>query len=191
MGRSEQNGTTRRALLAFCVSLALLALALTGCGESVTQKQTDQYADGLCTDILGWSSRVETIAATLQVGAPGEAARSKLIQAKATTLELVRQIHSLTLPATTGAQQAKQNVDSFVGQAISTAGSIQLGVRQIESYGTDASNVATVALPIGLHLTELVQTGKATVTSLKSVKGPFDAAVKKSKACGQLTGSQT
>jgi hypothetical protein len=53
MGRSEPQGTTRRTLVACCVSLALLTLALAGCGESVTQKQTDQYADGLCTDILG------------------------------------------------------------------------------------------------------------------------------------------
>ena len=71
---------------------------------------------------------------------------------------------------------------------MSTAGSIKLGVRQLQAYGTGASNVASVAIPIGLQLTELVKTGKAAVTNLKTVKGPFEAAVQKSKACGQLSG---
>jgi hypothetical protein len=187
MGPRENHETTRRTLAAFCVSVALLGLVLAGCGESTTQKQTDRYADSLCTDLLGWNSRVETIAATLQIGGPRQSAKAKLGQARATTLQLVGQIHGLEIPSTAGAEQAKQNVDSFVTSAMSTVGSIRVAVTQLQAYGTGASNVASVALPIGLQLTELVKTGKATVASLKTVKGPFNAAVKKSKACGQLS----
>lgn len=72
---------------------------------------------------------------------------------------------------------------------MSTAGSIRLGVRQLQAFRTGASNVASVAIPIGLQLTELVKTGKATVASLRTAKGPFDAAVQKSKACSRVSGS--
>jgi hypothetical protein len=189
METSGQTGS-RRSFLTFCVLAALLGLAAAGCGgESEAQKQADVYANGLCTGILGWRSNIETIASTLQAGPPRAAARAKLVRAEIATRHLVRTIRTLPIPSTSGAEEAKQDVDSFVAQAVTTAGSIGIGIRQIRSYGTGPANVGTVVVPIALELTELVQTGQSTVTSLKAVKGSFDSAVKKSEACTELTGT--
>ena len=86
----------------------------------------------------------------------------------------------------TGAEQAKQNVDRFVRDSQTTVASVKAGARQIHSYGTGAQNVAAVALPLGLQLEQLVSEGQTTVADLEAIKGPFQHAVKNSKACQTL-----
>lgn len=119
MGHTENHGTTRRALIVSCVSLALLALLLTGC-ESRTEKQADEYTNSLCTDISGWQSQVETIAAGLTVSAPRQTARTKLNRARTATIGLVRRLRALPVPSSSGAEEAKHDVDLFVSDAEST-----------------------------------------------------------------------
>ena len=189
MGRIETLLATRRAALLSCVSAALLVLALAGCGESKTQKQADQYADGLCTSIQNWQSNVLAIAGTLRTGSPRNTAEVKLNQAKVATLGLVNEIHALQVPSTSNAEEAKQDVDVFVVHALASVASIGSAVKQLKTYGDTPANVASVTLPVAIQLTTLVKSGKDTVTSLKAVKAPFDSAVKKSKACSELTGS--
>ena len=85
-----------------------------------------------------------------------------------------------------GADEAKRSVDRFVGDSQTTVASVKAGARQIQSYGTGAQNVAAVALPLGLQLEHLVTEGQTTVGDLETIKGPFQHAVKKSKACQAL-----
>jgi hypothetical protein len=65
-------------------------------------------------------------------------------------------------------------------------GAVKAGACQIKSCGTGAQNIAAVALPLGLQLEHLVTEGRTTVGDLEAIKGPFQDAVKKSKACQAL-----
>ena len=103
---------------------------------------------------------------------------------------LVNQIHALDVPSVDGADEAKQSVDRFVGDSQTTVASVEAGARQIQSYGAGAQNVAAVALPLGLQLEHLVTEGRTTVGDLEAIKGPFQHAVKKSKACQALKPSE-
>jgi hypothetical protein len=76
----------------------------------------------------------------------------------------------------------------FVVHALASVDSIGRG-QAVEDVRGGPANVASVTLPVAIQLTTLVKSGKDTVTSLKAVKSPFDSAVKKSKACSELTGS--
>ena len=164
----------------------LIALLTSACGESKADKEVAQYADSLCTSISGWETNVTNIASRLDTGSPAAVTRGKLNEAAASTVGLVNQIHSLDVPSVKGADEAKQSVDRFVLDSTTTVASVQAGARQIHSYGTGAQNVAAVALPLGLQLEHLVTEGKTTVADLQAIKGPFEHAVKKSKACQAL-----
>jgi len=184
------NNRKKTLTLAWLGAVAAL-VAVTGAaygGQRTPQQQTERYADGLCSDILNWRGRIETIVESLQPGQPRVAAHTKLRRAGRATEDLVRAIHELPIPSTAGADQAKQDVDAFVADALTTAASIRLGVTRLQSYGTGASNVAAVVLPVGLELTTLVRAGKSTVASLKAINGSsFDGAVKQSAACRELS----
>ena len=149
-------------------------------------KEASQYADSLCTSISGWETQITGIASRLDTGSPAAVTRAKLNEAAASTVGLVNQIHALDVPSVDGADEAKQSVDRFVGDSQTTVASVKAGARQIQSYGTGAQNVAAVALPLGLQLEHLVTEGRTTVGDLEAIKGPFQHAVKKSKACQAL-----
>jgi hypothetical protein len=169
---------------------AFLLLGASACGESKADKEAAQYADSLCTSVSGWEQQVTAIASRLDAGSPKTVARTKLDEAATATVGLVAQIHQLDVPDVDGADRAKESVDTFVVDSMSTVGAIKAGSRQLQSYGTGAGNVASVALPLGLQLERLVREGKATVSDLEAIKGPFEHAVKKSDACQALKPSQ-
>ena len=79
----------------------------------------------------------------------------------------------------------RTEIKSF-GDSQTTVASVRAGDGQIHSYGTGRQNVAAVALPLGLQLEHLVTEGRTTVGDLEAIKGPFEHAVKKSKACQSL-----
>jgi len=173
-----------------CAALAVLASSVAGCGESTTQKQTDQYAQGLCTSISTWTRQINAIAASLTNGTPQHVARTKLVRARTATIQLVTDVQALQVPDVSGAQEARQHVDRLVADSQATIITLQVAKKQIDSYGTGARNIATVALPVALQLANLVSEGKSTVTALKVVKGPFEKAVKKSEACKAIESAQ-
>jgi hypothetical protein len=166
--------------------VASVALLVSACGESNADKEAGQYADSLCTSISGWQTHIAGIASRLDTGSPAAVTRAKLNEAAASTLGLVNQIRALEVPSVDGADEAKQGVDRFIGDSETTVASVKAGARQIESYGTGAQNVAAVAVPIALQLEHLVTEGRTTVGDLEAIKGPFEQAVKKSKACQTL-----
>jgi hypothetical protein len=181
---------TLRLLLAAVAFAAFFSLFATACGESRSQKEAGRYADSLCTDVSGWELKINGIVTSLDSGNPNSVAKAKLNRAAAGTVALVNQIHGLQVPDVDGAAEAKQNIDQFVADSNSAVDTVKAGVAQIDSYGTGAGNVATVALPIGLQLTHLATEGKTTVTSLEKIKGPFQHAVKNSDTCQALKQSQ-
>jgi hypothetical protein len=186
---SAQRASTMRACAV--VLVGLLALISAGCGKSESQKQADQYADSLCTSISGWQQQINNIVATLTPGSPKQVAQTKLEQAKTATTGLVSEIRALEVPTVDGATEAKQNVDQLVTSAQSTISTIEAGITQIKSFGTGPANVATVVVPIAAQLTTLVTEAKSTVSSLETVKGPFEKAVKNSDTCQALKPSQS
>ena len=165
---------------------SVVVAAAAACGESKADQEAAQYADSLCTSISGWETRVTDIASRLDTGSNAAVTRAKLNEAAGTTVALVGQIHSLDMPDVEGADEAKQSVDRFTGDSLTTVASVKAGARQLQSYGTGAQNVATVALPLGLQLEHLATEGRTTVSDLQAIKGPFEHAVKKSKACQAL-----
>jgi hypothetical protein len=182
----------RRALYVAAVVIAgLVAVITTACGESKSEKEAARYADSLCTDVAAWETQIGTIAASLGSGTPKSIAQTKLDQAASVTVALVGQIHALEMPDVDGADEAKQNVDRFVADSTATVAAVKAGARQIESYGTGTANVATVALPLGLQLANLAKEGKSMVSSLETIKGPFEKAVKGSDACQALKPQQS
>jgi hypothetical protein len=168
---------------------AIILLAVSACTESKSEKSASQYADSLCASISGWETHVRGIASRLDTGSPASVTRAKLNEAAASTSGLVNQIHALDVPSVDGAAEAKQNVDRFVGDSQTTVTAVKAGVRQIQSYGTGAQNVAAVVVPLGLQLNNLVTEGRTTVGDLQAIKGPFEKAVKKSKTCQALKSS--
>jgi hypothetical protein len=177
----------RRALSLAAVAIAgILALIATACGENKAEKEAGRYADSLCTSISGWETQIGTIATSLGSGTPKSIAKAKLDQAATVTVSLVNQIHELEVPDVDGADEAKQNVDQFVADSNSAVAAVKAGATQIASYGTGSANVATVAVPLGLQLANLAKEGKAMVSSLEKIKGPFEDAVKNSDACQEL-----
>jgi len=181
------ESSTRSLMAAAAVfGAAVILLVASGCAESTSEQEASQYADSLCTSVAGWETRITGIASHLDTGSPAAATRAKLNEAAASTGRLVNQIHALAVPSVDGAAAAKQSVDRFVGDSQTTVASVKAGVRQIQSYGTGAQNVAAVALPLGLQLEHLVTEGQTTVGDLEAIKGPFEHAVKKSKACQAL-----
>ena len=181
--------TSPRVAAVIAVS-AFLLLGASACGESKSDEQAARYADSLCTSISGWEQQVTGIALQLGAGSPNAVARTKLDEAANATVGLVTKIHQLDVPDVDGADRAKESVDTFAVDSMSTVGAVKAGSRQLKSYGTGAANVATVALPLGLRLERLVREGKTTVSDLKAIKGPFEHAVKKSDACKALKPSQ-
>jgi hypothetical protein len=173
-------------LLPLLAITALVVVGATACGESRSDKEAKSYADGLCTKISGWEQQIVGIASTLDSGGPRTTAETKLTQAKSATIDLVDEIHGLEVPGVDGAAEAKQNVDRFVRDSEATVKVAKTGIKQLQTYGTDTANVATVVVPISLRLTSLAKEAKSTVTSLGKVKGPFEQAVKKSEACQAL-----
>jgi hypothetical protein len=169
---------------------ASLLLAASGCGESKADEQAAAYADSFCTSISGWEQQVTGIAARLDAGNPKTVARAKLDQAATATVGLVAKIHQLDVPDVDGADRAKESVDTFAVDSMSTVTAVKAGSRQLRSHGTGAANVATVALPLGLKLERLVREGKTTVSNLQAIKGPFEHAFKNSDACKALKPSQ-
>src|SRR5262245_23987298 len=192
-GRREHGGlmktmeSTTRSLVAAAAVIggALLLLVASAC-TSKSEKEAAQYADGLCTSVSGWQTRITGIATRLDTGSPATVTRTKLNQAAGSTVALVGQIHSLDMPDVDGADEAKQSVDHFVGDSLATVATVKAGARKIQSYGTGTKNVAAVAVPLALQLTNLVGEGKTTVSDLEKIKGPFEHAVKNSKACQDL-----
>jgi hypothetical protein len=169
---------------------AFLLLGASACGESKSDEQAAQYADSLCTSISGWEQQVIGIASRLDAGSPAAVARTKLDEAATATVGLVAMIHQLDVPDVEGADRAKESVDTFAVDSMSTVRAVKAGRRQLESHGTGAANVATVAVPLGLKLERLVREGKTTVSDLEAIKGPFEHALKKSDACKALKPSQ-
>src|SRR5262245_9324724 len=182
-GTCSRRGALYGAAGAIAILIALIA---TACGESKSEKEAGRYADSLCTNISTWESQIGAIAVSLGSGSSKSVAQSKLDQAETATVSLVRQIHDLELPDVDGADEAKQNVDHFVTDSNSTVAAVKAGATQIESYGTGTANVATVAVPLGVQLANLAREGKSTVSSLESIKGPFEDALKNSDACQEL-----
>jgi hypothetical protein len=180
--------TTRRSLVAAAAvaGAAIILLVASACGESQSEKDASQYADSLCTSISGWETHITSIASRLDTGSPAAVTQAKLNDAAASTVGLVNQIHALPVPGVDGADEAKQSVDRFVGDSQTTVASVKAGVRQIQSFGSGAQNVAGVAVPLSLQLGHLVTEGQTTVSDLQAIKGPFQHAVKKSKACQAL-----
>lgn len=192
-GREEHRGgmtpirtTKRSVIVAAAVVGVLIALLMSACGESKADKEAAQYADSLCTSISGWETRITAIASRLDTGSPSTVTQAKLNEAAASTVALVGQIHELDVPDVDGADAAKQSVDRFVVDSTTTVASVRAGVRQLQSYGAGAQSVAAVALPLALQLEHLVTEGRTTVSQLEAIKGPFEHAVKKSKACQAL-----
>ena len=182
-----QIGNSKPTLVAAAAAVgAVLALLTSACGESRADNEAAQYADSLCTSISGWETHVTGIASRLDTGSPVTVTRAKLNDAAASTVGLLNQIHALDVPSVDGAAEAKQSVDRFVGDSQTTVASVKAGASQIQSYGTGAQNVAAVALPLGLQLEHLVTEGRTTVGDLEAIKGPFQHAVKNSKACQAL-----
>lgn len=173
-------------LLKAAALAALVVVLATACGESKSDRDASRYADSLCTDIAGWETQIGGIATSLGAGSPKAIAKAKLNQAVVETGALVSEVRGLELPDVDGAAEAKQNVDQLVVDSESTITTVKAGVKQIRSYGTNTANVATVVVPVGLQLTNLVTEANSTVTSLKNVKGPFEKAVKGSDACKSL-----
>jgi hypothetical protein len=181
------DSSTRSLVAAAAVlGAAVLVLVASACGESKSEKAASQYADSLCTSISGWETHITGIASRLDTGSPAATTRAKLNEAAASTVGLVNQIHALDVPSVDGADEAKQSVDRFVGDSQTTVASVKAGARQLQSYGTGAQNVAAVAVPLSLQLEHLVTDGRTTVGDLQAIKGPFQHAVKKSKACQAL-----
>src|SRR5262245_25137488 len=187
--------TTNRKTKGFVVFAAaavvgvFIPLVASACGERKADREAAQDADSLCTSSSGWETQITGIASRLDTGSPATVTRAKLNEAAASTMGLVTQIHALDVPSVKGADEAKQSVDRFVGDSQTTVASVKAGARQIQSYGTGAQNVAAVAVPLGLQLEHLAAEGKTTVDDLQAVKGPFEHAVKKSKACQELNPS--
>jgi hypothetical protein len=183
----DLESTTGSLLAAAAVfGAAVILFVASACGESRSEQEASQYADSLCTSISGWETHITGIASRLDTGSPATVTRAKLNEAAASTVSLVNQIHALDVPSVDGADEAKQSVDRFVGDSQATIGSVKAGARQIQSYGSGAQNVAAVALPLGLQLEHLVSEGRTTVGDLEAIKGPFQHAVKNSKACQAL-----
>lgn len=168
------------------LGVAIILLSVSACTESKSDKAASQYADSLCTSISGWETHITGIASRLDTGSPAAVARAKLNEAAASTVGLVNQMQALDVPSVDGADAAKQSVDLFVGDSQTTVASVKAGARQLKSYGTGAQNVAAVAVPLSLQLEHLVTEGRTTVSDLRAIKGPFEKAVKKSKACQAL-----
>lgn len=168
------------------VAATCIALLASACGESQADKDAAQYADSFCTSVTGWETHVTGIASRLDTGSPASVTRTKLNDAAASTVTLVNQIHALPVPTVDGADEAKQSVDGFVGDSLTTVASVKAGSRQLQSYGNSAQNVATVVLPLSLQLEHLVTEGKTTVGDLEAIKGPFEHAFKNSDACKAL-----
>jgi hypothetical protein len=183
------ENTTRRAVPVIATA-AVLLFAASGCGESKADKQAAAYADSLCTSISGWEQQVTAVAVRLDAGSPQAVARTKLDEAATATVGLVATIHKIEVPDVDGADRAKQSVDTFVVDSMSTVDAVKAGRRQLDTYGTGTANVATVVLPLGLRLQQLVREGKTTVSDVEAIKGPFEHAVKKSDACQALKSSQ-
>jgi hypothetical protein len=165
---------------------AVILLVASACGESKSQQDASRYADSLCTSVSGWETHITGIVSRLDTGSPAAVTRAKLNEAAASTVGLLNQIHTLAVPSVDGADEAKQSVDRFVGDSQATVTDVKAGARQIQAYGTGAQNVAGVAVPLGLQLGHLVTEGRTTVGDLEAIKGPFQHAVKKSKACQAL-----
>lgn len=180
---------TSRAAAAIAVA-AFLLLGASACGESKSDKEAAQYADSLCTSVSGWEQQVTGIASRLEAGSPKTVARAKLDEAETATVGLLAKIHQLEVPDVDGADRAKESVDAFVVDSTSTVSAIKAGNRQLQSYGTGAANVASVALPLGLQLESLVREGKTAISDLEAIKGPFEHAFKSSDACQALKPSQ-
>jgi len=185
--RPFENASSR---VAGVIAVAFLLLGASACGESKSDQQAAKYADSLCTSISDWEQQVTTIASRLDAGSPKTVARTKLDEAATATVGLVAKIHRLDTPDVEGADRAKQSVDTFAVHSMSTVSAVKAGSAQLKSYGTGAANVATVALPLGLKLEQLVREGKTTVSDLEAIKGPFEKAVKKSDACQALKPSE-
>ena len=182
-GTLSCRGALRGAAVAIAILIALIA---TACGESKSEKEAGRYADSLCTNISTWESQIGAIAVSLGSGSPKSVAQSKLAHAETATVSLVRQIHELEVPDVDGADEAKQNVDRFVTDSNSAMAVVKAGATQIKSFGTGTANVATVAVPLGLQLANLAREGESTVSSLETIKGPFENAVKDSDPCQEL-----
>ena len=168
-------------------------MAVTGCGGSDTAPSAQAWATGICTSIATWKADVEAIAtnaaaAITEPGATRDNVETAIDDGLAATRTLIADLRALTPPDTPEGEQAKVEVEAFLGDAQSSIDAVESA---IEAIPDDARLAKILAALSGLatNLEGTIASGRELVASLAELGGTLKDAFESADSCQELSKS--
>jgi hypothetical protein len=150
-------------LIRLTLALVVLtaAVAAAGCGggsksssSSSNTSSADDWANGLCSALVTWTSSVKSATGSLKGGVSKGSLESATSDIKTASNTLVTDLKDLGKPDTKGGQQAKDAVDQVSGEIEQDVKNMQNAVDKISSKGVApaASSVASTLTTMGSQI---------------------------------------
>lgn len=168
--------------------LAVLPLAVAGCGGSSDTKANETYANSVCSAIGSWQQQIKTIATTFSGGVSLESLQTKVTQAEAATKTLVSQIKAVPPPDTSQGQAANQQLDQLTTDVNNTLDAANTALTELQANPSAAAVGATVAT-LAPQVQSLASETNSAISTLKSAGGSLASAFKSTDSCKSLGGS--
>lgn len=150
-------------LIRLTLALVVLtaAVAAVGCGggnksssSSSKTSSADDWANGLCSALVTWTSSVKSATGSLKSGVSKGSLESATSDIKTASNTLVTDLKDLGKPDTKGGQQAKDAVDQVSGEIDQDVKNMQNAVDKISATGVApaASSVAATLTTMGSQI---------------------------------------
>jgi hypothetical protein len=171
---------------AAALATVVTALAAAGCGgDDGGQSATEEWADGVCSAFLDWTTTVSSVGDSLQEGVSRESIETAADDLTGATEQLVDDLRGLGRPDTEAGQQAQDSLEEL-------SQTLEDDLNEIESAVEGSSGLSGAAEALSAVATTLTSMGAAVTRTFQEL-GQLDAAdeleqsFEQSDACTDLT----
>ena len=167
--------------------LAVLALAVAGCGGSSDDDQAnEEYADSVCTAVATWDKQIRGIVNSITIADLTTASmQAKMSEAESATKVLTTEMAAIPPPDSSDGKAAKQQLDQLSADVTTTVSTAQTAVSQLKGNASIATIQATIAL-LAPQVKSVVSSAQSAVESLKTAGGSLSSAFKNTDSCKSL-----
>ena len=168
--------------------VAVLAVAVAGCGGSSDTKANEEYANSVCSAIGNWEQQIKSIATSFSGGVSQASLQTNVTQAQAATKTLLTQIKAVPPPDTSQGQAAKQQLDQLTTDVNNAVDAANTALTELQANPSAAAVSATVAT-LAPQVQSLASETNSAISSLKDAGGSLASAFKSTDSCKSLGGS--
>ncbi len=179
----------RRAALVLPVLVAVLSLAIAGCGGGDEATPAEEWADGVCTAISSFKDDLTQI--NEQLADPSSLNQDGLEEAandaRTATDTLVDELRSLGPPETESGEEAKQAIDDLATTVEDDFSEIELAVEGVSDITAIPGAITTISASLA-SIGTAVSTTIPTIEGI-DVQGELRDAFEQTASCDELTSS--